>query len=110
VLVPAAIRALTLAASTERNAARSMIALQEVRISADLPGERGSGLLEELALSGAAIDADDAAALRAALGLEGLIGHFYSIMGLGAITALNYWYVGDKLRVYSMLLNGSWAE
>ena len=25
-------------------------------------------------------------------------------MGLGAITALNYWYVGDKVRVYSMLL------
>ena len=25
-------------------------------------------------------------------------------MGLGAIAALNYWYVGDKVRVYSMLL------
>ena len=83
-LVPTAIRALTLAASTgEERGALDDRALQEVRISADLPGERGSGLLEELALSGAAIDADDAAALRAALGLEGLVGHLCIHHGTG---------------------------
>ena len=42
-------------------------ALDEVRTSADLRRERGADLLEELALSGPAIDPDDAAALRAAL-------------------------------------------
>jgi hypothetical protein len=42
-------------------------ALDEVRTSADLRRERGADLLEELALSGPAIDPDDAAAVRAAL-------------------------------------------
>ena len=68
VLVPAAIRALTLAASTgEERGALDDRALDEVRTSADLRRERGADLLEELALSGPAIDPDDAAALRAAL-------------------------------------------